>query len=204
MDRANRKHGIFTVANMAKIGILSAIAVLLMLLDIPLWFAPSFYKIDLSEIVVAIGAFAMGPVAGIMIELLKILLNLLLNGTDTAAVGEFANFLIGCSFIAPASLIYQHKKNVKNAVIGLGVGTLCMTVVGCAINYFILLPVYSAAFGMPLEQLVAMGTAINGNINTLFTFVLLAVGPFNLFKGILTSILTVLLYKRVSNVLHKF
>lgn len=204
MDRADKKQGVFTVANMAKIGILSAIAVLLMLLDIPLWFAPSFYKIDLSEMVVAIGAFAMGPVAGVLIELLKVLLNLLLNGTDTAAVGEFANFVIGCSLIVPAALIYQHKKNVKNAVIGLGVGTLCMTVVGTAINYFVLLPVYSVAFGMPMEQLVAMGTAINGNINSLFTFVALAVAPFNLFKGVLTSILTVLLYKRVSNILHKF
>lgn len=204
MDQANRKQGVFSVANMAKIGILSAIAVLLMLFDIPLWFAPSFYQIDLSEIVVAIGAFSMGPVAGVLIELLKILLNLLLNGTDTAAVGEAANFLIGCSFIVPAALLYKHKKNIKHAVLGLGIGTLCMTVVGSAVNYFVLLPVYSAAFGMPMDQLIAMGTAINGNINSLFTFVLLAVAPFNLFKGVLTSVLTVLLYKRVSKVLHKF
>ena len=204
MDQIKKKQTVFTIANMAKIGILAAIAVLLTLLDFPLWFAPGFYKIDLSEVIVAIGAFAMGPVAGVVIELLKVLLNLLLNGTTTGGVGEFANFLIGCSFIVPAALLYRHKKNIKNAVVGLGIGVLCMTVVGSALNYFVLLPAYSAAFGMPMETLVEMGTRVNASIQSQVTFVLLAVAPFNLLKGVLSSIVTVLLYKRVSNILHRF
>ncbi len=199
-----KKNSVFSIANMAKIGILSAIAVLLMLLEFPLWFAPSFYEIDFSEMVVAIGGFAMGPVAGVVIELIKVLLNLLINGTDTGGVGELANFLIGCSFVVPAALLYQYKKTLKTAIIGLGLGTLCMTVVGCAMNYFVLLPVYATVFGMPLDKIVEMGTLVNGGIRNLFTFVVLAVAPFNLFKGILSSILTVLLYKRVSGVLHKY
>lgn len=189
------------VRSMVQIGMLSAVAIVLMLFEIPLWFAPGFYKIDLSEVAVMVGAFAMGPAAGIAIEFVKILLNLLINGTQTAGVGELANFLIGCSLVLPAAWIYKNKKTRKNAVLGMGIGILCTTAVGCILNAFLLLPAYSAAFGMPIETLVGMGSAVNKAITGLPTFVMFAVAPFNLLKGFLVSVITLLLYKKLNPIL---
>ena len=172
-----------------QIGMLGAIAVVLMLFEIPLPFAPSFYEIDFSEVPVLIGCFSMGPLAGAMIELVKIILNFLINGTVTAGVGEIANFIIGCSFCVPAGIIYQKYKTRNGAIEGMIFGTLFMTILGCFVNAYILLPTYAAAFKMPIDGLIAMGTAVNGSINSLFTFVVLAVVPFNLLKGVLVSII---------------
>ena len=191
------------VRNLVKIALLAASATLLMLFEIPLWFAPSFYEIDLSEVAVLIGAFAMGPLAGVMIEAIKIILNLLINGTITAGIGEFANFLIGCSLIVPAALIYRSKKSIQFAIVGMAVGTALMAVTGSAFNTYVLLPVYAGAFGMPMSALVEMGSKVNSSITDLRSFILLAVVPFNLLKGFLSAAVTLLLYKRVSPLLHK-
>ncbi len=188
------------VRKMAQVGMLAAIAVVLMLFEIPLPFAPSFYEIDFSEVPVMVGCFAMGPVAGAAIELIKILLNFAINGTTTAGVGEIANFLIGCSLVVPAALIYRWKRTRTGAILGMAVGTLFMTIVGCFLNAFVLLPTYAVAFGMPIDALVGMGTAVNGNITNLTTFVIFAVAPFNLLKGVLVSLIVFLIYKKISPV----
>lgn len=190
------------IREMTIIAMMGAVATILMLFEVPLPFlAPPFYELDLSELPVLIGAFALGPVAGILIELVKVLLNLLINGTSTAGVGEFANFLMGCSFILPASFIYHRKKDKKHAMIGMATGTIFMAAVGCVINAFILLPAYSAGLGIPMDTLVGMGAEINPAINNVMTFVILAVAPFNLIKGIVVSVLTLLLYKRISGLI---
>jgi len=194
---------IFGVKEIAKIGMLSAIAVILMLFEIPLWFAPGFYKIDLSEVPVLIGTFAMGPLAGIFIEIIKILLNLLIDGTVTIGIGEFANLMIGCAIIVPSGLVYKKIRTRKGALIGMAAGTVAMTVVGCLLNAYVLLPIYAKAFQMPIEALVGMGTAVNPAITSLSTFVLLAVAPFNLLKGIIVSAVTLLLYKKISPVFSR-
>ena len=188
--------------NLVQIGMLGAVSVVLMMFEIPLFFAPSFYKIDLSEIPVLIGTFAMGPVAGMFIELIKVVLHMLFKGSSTAGVGDFANFLIGCAMIVPAGLIYQKKKSKKSAVIGMIAGTLFMAFIGCFLNAFVLLPAYGKAFGMPVDALVAMGTAVNPAINSLLTFVVLAVAPFNILKGLIVGVITFLLYKHVSPILN--
>lgn len=194
-DMANKSK----IRTMALVAMLAAVATVLMLFEIPLPFlAPAFYELDFSEVPVLIGAFAMGPLAGVAIELIKILLNFIINGTITAGVGELGNFLIGCSFIIPASMIYHVKKTRKHAIYGMAGGTVFMAAAGCFINAYLLLPAYSAGLGIPMNALVGMGTAINPAIRNVFTFVLLAVGPFNLLKGIVVSALTLLLYKRVS------
>lgn len=195
------KKEVFSVRGMVEIGMLSALSFVLMLFEFPLPFAPSFYKLDFSELPIIIGAFAIHPFAGVMIELIKVLLNLLIDGSATAGVGEIANFFIGCFYVVPAALIYYHKKTKTNAVIGLCAGTLFMTAVGCLLNAYVLLPAYSVAFHMEIEKLIAMGTAVNPAINSLWTFVLLAVAPFNLVKGILVSLITILIYKRISIIL---
>lgn len=203
MDRTKAKtKSRVGVRTIVQIGMLSAIAVVLMLFEIPLPFAPSFYEIDFSEVPVLVGCFAMGPVAGAAIEFVKILLNFAINGTATAGVGELANFLIGCSLIVPAGIIYRKMKTRKGAIIGMVTGTVFMTLVGCALNAYLLLPTYAAAFQMPIEGLVQMGTAVNGNITDIFTFVMFAVAPFNLLKGVLVSLIVFLIYKKISPVLH--
>lgn len=193
----------FVVQRIAKIAILSAIAFLLMFIEFPLPFAPSFYKIDFSETAVLIGGFALGPAAAVIIEAMKIVLNLLFQGTTTAFVGEFANFIIGCALAVPASLIYQHHKTRKTAFIGMLVGTLCMTIAGSILNAVLLLPMYSKLYGMPMSALIAMGTAIIPAIKDVWTFVLFCVAPFNLVKGVVVSVITAILYKHISPILHR-
>ena len=190
---------IFATKNLVLMAIFSALAAVLMLLEFPLPFiAPSFYEIDLSEIPVLIGSFIMGPVAGVIIEAVKILLTLLIRGTDTAYVGELAYFIIGCCFIVPAGVIYKKNKTKKSALIGIATGTMLMAVAGVVINYAILIPFYVKAFGMPLDLILDMGAKINPLISNKWTFVLICVAPFNIVKGIIDSLITALVYKRIS------
>ena len=181
----------------------SCMAAVLMLVEIPLFFAPSFYKMDLSELPVMICTFYLGPVAGVTAEFLKVALKLLLKGTSTAFVGDFANFAVGCTFVLPASVLYHAKPSRKNALVGMLVGTIVMTLFGSAFNALYLIPKFAQLFHMELEKIVSMGTAVNGNITSVYTLVLYAVVPFNLMKGIVVSALTFLLYKRISPLMHK-
>ena len=190
------------IAYLVKVAVLSALAFIVMLFEFPMPFAPAFYQLDLSETIVLIGGFAMGPVAGVIIEFIKVFLHFLVRGSATQGVGELANFLIGCSMVIPAAFIYKHKKTLKSAIIGMGVGAVIMTAIGAAVNYFIVLPAYSIMV-MPLDAIIQMGTEANGAIDSLFTLVMFSTVPFNLLKGIICSVLTALLYKRVSPILHK-
>ena len=212
MEQIERKAGMMqqkstgkkmALSTLTKIALLAAVAGVLMLFEAPLWFAPSFYKLDLSELAVMVGALSMGPAAGAMMELIKILLNFVLNGTITGGVGEFANFLIGCSFVVPAAWIYRRQRNIKGMLLGMAAGIVCMVLLGSVINYFILLPVYATVFGQPLEFFIQMGNALNPAIVDLKTFILFAVAPFNLLKGIIISALTFLLYRKLGRQLEQ-
>lgn len=199
--RQGRKEKIFTTRKMAMIGMFSALATILMILEIPVFFTPGFYKLDFSELPALIGGYAFGPVAGVMIEFCKILLKLMTKGTSTAMVGELANFVVGCSFILPASFLYWLKKSKKSAIFSSIVGTLIMTVVGSWLNGLYLLPTFANMFGMPLTSLVGMGTAVNPYIKDVTTLVLFAVVPLNLLKGSIVSLITILIYKKLSPIL---
>jgi len=183
------------------IAMFSVIAAILMFFEIPLFFAPSFYEIDFSEVPVMICTFFLGPVAGVTTELAKVILKILLKGTSTAFVGDFGNFVVGCAFVLPASILYHVRKCKGSAIAGMVLGTLCMTVFGSMFNAFYLIPTFADLFGMPLDAIVGMGTAINANVTSVSTLVLWCVVPFNLLKGTLVSILTWLLYKRVERLL---
>ena len=181
------------------IGICAAIATVLHMLDFPLLFmAPEFYKLDFSELPVLLCGFYLGPSATVACEGIKILLKLLLKGTSTAFVGDFANFVVGCSFVLPATIWYHAHKSKHSAILGMIVGTLSMTIFGTAFNAIYLLPKFSQLFGLPLDTIIAMGSAINGSVTNITTFVVLCVGPLNIVKGVSVSILTSLLYKRVA------
>lgn len=185
------------------IALLSTISIVLMLFDFPLFFAPNFYELDFSEIPVLVGAFAYGPLTGVIIEAIKILLNLMFTGSITMGVGELANFLIGISLVVPASVIYFRHKTKKRALIGLVVGTFTMVTVGALLNAFVLLPAYAFFLSTPqytltIADFVAAGAAVNPLVNNVFSLIMFAVVPFNLLKGILVSVVVLLIYKRVS------
>ena len=133
-----------------------------------------------------VGSFAMEPIAGVLIELVKILVHLVTKGSMTAGVGDVANFIFGCTFAVPAGLIYRYKsvKSRKHAVIGMAVGTVLTAVVACFINAFVLLPAYGKAFGMPVEAFIEMGSVVHSSVNNLLTFAAMIIFPFNIFKYI--------------------
>lgn len=179
---------------------LSAIAVILMYFDFPIPFiAPGFYKIDFSEVPVLIGSFMLGPCAGVIIEAVKVILHFCMKGTTTAFVGDFANFILGCMYVVPAAIIYHTKKTRKMAMISLIAGGVILVIAGMLLNAWYLLPKYSELYGIPLDVLIAMGTKVNASITDVFSFVALAVAPFNIIKALIDGIVTVILYKYLSN-----
>lgn len=179
------------------IAMCAALAGILMSLEFPVFFAPEFYQLDLGEVPVLFCSFYLGPVAGIITEFLKVVIKLLVKGTSTAFVGDFANFAIGCSLIIPAAAIYHLRKTKRAAVVGMVTGTLIMAIFGSMFNAIYLLPKFSQLFGLPLDAIVDMGAAVNGSIHSVSTLALFAVAPLNLLKGIIASLITFLLYKRI-------
>lgn len=180
---------------------LASLATVLMLFEIPLPFiAPPFYEMDFSEVPVLIGAFSMGPGAGVIIEAIKILINLIMNGTDTGGVGEIANFVIGCAYILPAAIIYKRKKTKGNAILSMVVATITMAVLSVFINAYVMIPIYSAF--MPLDQIIQMGKDIVPLITNTLTFCVFCVAPFNIIKGVLVSVITTFIYKPLSRIIH--
>lgn len=180
---------------LASIALCSAVSFILMMLDFPLPIVPSFIQFDFSELPALICAFALGPLAGVFVELIKNILHLFV--TSTAGVGELSNFILGCSLVLPAGIIYKHHKTRKNALIGMLAGTLCFGFVSLLSNYFIMFPFYIKAMGFPLEAIIAMGTEISPLFDSELKLILLCVVPFNLVKGLIISLLTFVLYKHL-------
>ena len=192
---------LLTTRNVVLMGMFSALGAVLMLFEIPLPFiAPSFYGLDLAEVPVLVGTFALGPVAGAVMEVVKILIKLVLKPTSTGFVGEFANLAIGCALVVPAGIIYQINRTKKGALYGMAAGTVIMSMAGVAINALVMLPFYSNF--MPLENIIAAGAAINPFVSNIWPFAIICVGPFNVVKGVAVSLITWLVYKRVSVIIH--
>lgn len=183
------------------IGMFAAISGILYCFDFALPIAPSFYKLDFSELPALIAGFAFGPVAGVLVEFIKEIVKLLLKSTSTAFVGDLANFLIGCMLVLPASVIYQFHKSKRSALIGCAVGTLVMTVFGTWFNAVYLLPTFAKLYGMPLDAILGMGAAINAGVKDITSFVILMVAPINIIKGVGISAITMLVYKKLSPII---
>lgn len=191
-----------TVRWMIQVAILSALAAVTMVGEFAIPFiGPSFLKMDFAEIVVLIGAFSLGPIAGVVIEAFKVLLNLLLDGTWSVGIGEFANFLIGTAFVLPASIIYFRHKTKKQAIIGLAVGIVSMAFASALLNLFVLLPMYAGFMGITTEQLILQYSLALPYVTDITTGILFGIIPFNLFKGIIVSFIVILIYKRISPLL---
>ncbi|AFS77346.1 putative membrane protein [Gottschalkia acidurici 9a] len=190
-----------SLSTLVKVSLLGAISFIIMMVEFPLWFAPEFYKIDFSDLPALIGALSLGPVAGIMIELIKNLLNVVFTGSITGGIGEFANFLIGALYVGIAGYIYNKNKTKSTAIKGMILGTIVMSIIGSLLNYYVLLPIYSKV--MPVEEILQWAKAVNSLVVDLKTLVIFAVLPFNLLKGAVVSIITLPIYKRLSAILHK-
>ena len=198
-ERKLTLHKVSPARRVSIVAICAALATVLHILDFPLVFlAPDFYKLDFSELPVMLCGFFLGPSAAVACEGIKILLKLLLKGTSTAFVGDFANFAVGCSLVLPAIIIYHIHKSRKSALVGLIVGTIVLTVFGSAFNAVYLLPKFAQLYGMPLEAIIGMGSKVNASVKDVTSFVVICVAPLNLVKGTMVSILTMLLYKRVA------
>ena len=181
------------VRKMTVTAMLSAIAFVLMFLDTAVPIMPSFIKLDLSELPALIATFALGPVCGVIVCLIKNLLHLLI--TTTGGVGELSNFILGAAFVLPAGLIYQHKKTKKNAIIGAIVGALAMAIISFPSNLFIVYPVYYNF--MPKDVIIAAYQALVPfvNIDSIAKCLLLFNVPFTFVKGLISAIITILIYQ---------
>lgn len=195
-----------SLETLVKIAVLGALAGVIMLIEFPLPIAPPFYEMDLSEIVVLVGGFSMGPLAAVAIEAVKIALNLILTGSDTVGVGELANFLMGLALVLPPCIVYKHtplKNTRKGAAAGMVAGVVFCAAVSAVLNVYMLIPFYSTAYGLPVEQIVAMGAQIFKTVDSVWMLALCCVVPFNLIKGTVDCLVVFLCYKRLSPLLHR-
>lgn len=186
--------------NMVKVGILAAMSFILMFVQFPIPVAPPFMKVDLADVPALIGGFSMGPIYGVLIQLIKNILNL--SKTSTYGVGEISNFVVGGLFVFVSSSIYKKNKTKKNATIAMICGMLIMTLAATLSNAFVIFPLYGKAMGVDMNAFVAIAHKTNSLVKSYFTMMIFAIVPFNLIKGFIEILVTKLLYKHVSSILH--
>lgn len=195
-----------TKTNKAKtiafIGMLGALSAVLMSINVPLPFAPTFLKFDIAELPALFAGFFLGPVSGCAVIVVKIVLKLLLQGTETAFVGELMNIIGSCAFVLPASLIYKCIHTKKGALLSLSISTVLVSVVAIFLNAYLAFPMYSSLYGIPMEAILKMGSSVNPLVHDNVTLMLYGVFPFNLVKHGVTSLVTYLVYKRCGNALR--
>ncbi|WP_195238466.1 ECF transporter S component [Romboutsia sp. 1001285H_161024_C4] len=202
MQQTLKSNRVFSTSTLVKVGILSAIGYILMFISVPIpVLFPDFLKIDVSDLPALLGGITLGPTAGVIIAFLKNLLQFITGMSTTGGVGELANFIIGGSFVWTVSYIYSKKRETKDLIIGLLLGIIVMTIVGCLSNYFIMLPFYSTI--MPIEAVIEMGAAINPVIVDKLSFVIWIIAPFNILKATIMSLLTLPMYKKTEKVLNR-
>lgn len=190
------------VCNIALIGVLSAVSAVLMALNIPLPFAPTFLKFDISELPALFAGFFLGPTSGCIVVAIKNLLKLLMQGTDTAFVGELMNITGSLCFVLPAALVYRFNRTKRGAVLGMLLSTVGVSFVSIFLNIYVAFPLYGRLYGMSLNAIIQMGAAASPLIHDEITLMALGVFPFNLLKHGLTSVCTYLVYKRCGNALR--
>ncbi len=182
---------------------LSAVAFILMFIEFPIpMLIPAFIKMDFSDLPALLGAFALGPVYGVIISFMKNLLHIVIKGTSTACVGELSNFILGAIFSAVAGYLYKHHKSRKTAIIGAVAGAVAMGVLSVPSNYFVVYPAYVQFYHMPLEAILGMYQAILPSADSLIKCLVIFNLPFTLVKGLLDAVLCMLIYKPLSPILH--
>lgn len=194
----------WNVKEIALIGILGGMAGILMMFRTPLPFMPPFMDFDLASLPELIGGFALGPVAGIAIVLVKILVKLALVGTNSMFTGEISNIILSLSYILPAIWIYDRHKSKESAMKGMLIGTVVCALAAVLTNLWIIIPFYVNLYGMQMEDIIMMCQAVNPYIEDLWMLALLGIIPFNVIKRGAESIITLLLYKKISPMIKNF
>ena len=203
ITQTKKKKSVLNVRAMVFVALLGALAAVLMSLNFPLPFMPFFLKFDVSDIPALFASFYLGPVSGVIVCVLKVGLELLMTGTETAFVGELTNLIACIMFILPASIIYRVKKTKKSALIGLIVSTAFACIVCIFLNAFISIPMYSSLYGAPVEAIISMCAKTMPAIDNIYTLLAFGILPFNLIKYGITALLTFLLYKKLEKLLEK-
>ena len=192
-----RKAKRISVRKIAVTGVLAAVATVLMFLDFSIPIMPGFIKVDFSDLPALLAAYALGPVSGVVVCLVKNLVNVLF--TATGGVGELSNFVLGACFVLPAGLIYQKHRTRKAAFFGALLGAVVMAVVSIFSNYYIVYPIYTAI--MPMETILGMYQAIAPGVQTLWDALLWFNLPFTFLKGMCSVAIAFLIYKHISPLL---
>ena len=181
--------------------LLSAIAFILQYIELPAPLMPPFIKFDFSDLPALLAAFSLGPVYGVVTELIKNLVHLPVS--SSAMIGELSNFILGAAFVFTAGLIYQKDKTRKGAIIASVVGAVVMAVVSLPVNYYIVYPLYGTVLHFETDAIVAMYQAILPSVKNLWQCLLIFNVPFTLVKGLIDVFITFLIYKKLSPILHK-
>lgn len=197
-----KKENSFNARSIAFMGMLGALAGVLMLFDFPLPIAPSFLEMDIAELPCLFAGFFMGPLQGFLVIVVKILVKLVIKGSKTAFVGEFSNLVGSALFVCTAAAIYKKNHTKKGARISMVIATVIVSVLYVFMNAFVMFPLYSNLYGLPMEAIVGMGNAVNPLVTNELTMMLFCVFPFNLIKYTIVSVITYFVYKRCANAIR--
>ncbi|HHW57480.1 MAG TPA: ECF transporter S component [Clostridia bacterium] len=182
-----------------KVGFLSATAFVLMYLEFQVPLFPGFLKLDFSDVPALIASFAIGPLYGVMVELIKNILHATI--TQSGGIGEIANFAVGSIFVYTAGVIYQFNKTRKTALISMAIATVVMAFTASLLNYYVFLPLYQKVMGWPMNAIISMSSAANKSIVDIKTLIAYGIFPFNILKGVVISLITLIIYKKISPIL---
>lgn len=186
------------IRNIAVTAVMAAVSTVLMFLSFSVPLVPSFLKFDFSELPALLTGFALGPVYGVAVCLVKNVVNVFF--TTTFGVGELSNFILGCMFVVPAALIYRHKKTRLTAFVGSTVGAFAMAAFSFVTNYFFIYPIYGKVMG-GIDKIVALYTAILPGVTELWQALVIFNVPFTFVKGLVSVVISMLIYKKLSPIL---
>lgn len=192
------------IKEIAFIGLMGAVSAVLMLFRFPLPFLPPFLSFDLAGLMEILGGFMFGPVAAFLIIVVKIMLQLVMQGSLSLGTGELQNLILSCAYVMPALIFYHRRKTKKMAGIGMAAGTVCVSVVAIFTNLYLIIPFYAKLIGMSMDDIIAMCNAVNPAMKSAGTMAVLGILPFNVIKYGVTSVLTLLIYKRISRPVKAF
>ena len=189
------------VKKIAFIGLMGAVSAVLMLFRFPLPFMPPFLSFDFSGLMEMLGGFMFGPMAAVCIIIVKIMLQLVMQGSFSLGTGELQNLILSCAYVLPALIIYHRSKSKKMAVAGMAVSSVFVAVVAVFTNLYLIMPFYVKLFGMSMDDIITMCSTVNPAMKNAVTMALFGILPFNLIKYGVTSLITFIIYKRLSKVI---
>lgn len=189
------------VKKIAFIGLMGAVSAVLMLFRFPIPFMPPFLSFDLSGLMEMLGGFMFGPMAAACIIVVKILLQLVMQGSFSLGTGELQNLILSCSYVLPALIIYHRNKTKKMAITGMAVSTIFVSVMAVFTNLYLIIPFYVKLFGMSMDDIITMCRTVNPAMRNVTSMAVFGLLPFNLIKYGVTSLVTFIVYKRLSRVI---